>query len=92
MTEQEYAITVDISDKVYEALKATIFNRDSELYLTEEYVGENYELFMYAIGSIVPVYLMNRFTKENWNTLDFNHMQNALCFKYMDKSQENEKD
>jgi len=38
--------------------------------------------FFHALANVLPTYIFNKYTGENKNQLEFNHVANQLCFQY----------
>lgn len=46
-----------------------------------ELTQENVEDFMFALSAMMPVYFHNKFTGEDKNTLEYNHIVNHLILE-----------
>ena len=44
---------------------------------------DNIEPFIHALANIMPAVVYNTLTQSNVDILEFNHIANVLCFKYM---------
>lgn len=63
---------------------ADVFEEDSDNHidLDELHDEENLKSFIYALSTVVPNYLLNKFTGEVKNHLEFNHIANHLIFEF----------
>jgi hypothetical protein len=60
--------------------------KDGDLSIGE---GNSIEDFMYVLSVVVPTYFHNRFTGEEKNILEYNHMVNQFIFEVrMEKEKE----
>ncbi len=74
----------NIAAKLLLGISDIIQNEDNENYIDMKEV--NLTDFMYALSSIVPNYIFNKYTGDETNNLEFNHIVNKLCFQYMNKN------
>jgi len=60
---------------------AEIFDENDDFYIdpNEMDVTE----FFHALSTVAPCHIFNKFTGQNKNHLEFNHLANQLCFQYL---------
>lgn len=63
------------------------FDEESENHIPikELQEGDNMTDFMHAIANMVPNMVYCKFTNEDVNNLEFNHIANKLVFQYSNK-------
>lgn len=66
------------------------FDGDSENHIAIEELteGDNLTDFMHAVANTVPAMLYCKFTNEDVNNLEFNHIANKLVFQYSNKEEQ----
>lgn len=64
-------------------LQDQIQNEDNENHIDLEDV--DLTDFFHALSNILPTYVFNKYTGEDKNQLEFNHVANKLCFQYSTK-------
>lgn len=64
-----------------------IFDEESEYHIDQEELleGDNLIHFFHALANIMPNHLFNKFTGNNKDNLEFNHIANQLVFQYSKK-------
>ena len=60
-----------------------ITNEENENYIDMSEV--NLTDFFHALANVLPTYIFNKYTGEEKNQLEFNHVANQLCFQYSSK-------
>lgn len=63
---------------------AEMFTEDSENYIDLEELSnfDNIKHFIHALATVVPNVVYNKFTANNQDNLEFNHIANHLCFEF----------
>jgi len=74
----------EYSEKIAKQLSG-IFDKENPNYITYEDLEspENFEAFMFALGTSVPLGVLNKATNQELGMLAFNHLQNLTIFKYV---------
>lgn len=82
--------------KILAALAETLFNEDSELRLEEDdlQTSDDIKHFFYALGAVVPAVIFDDMVEsdEGQNALEMNQLVNKLCFQFMNKIEEPNKE
>lgn len=86
----------EFTTKILAALNETLFNEDSEFCLDEGTLetSDDIKHFFYALGAIVPAILFDNIVEsdEGQNALEMNQLINRLCFEFMNKVEEPNKE
>ena len=63
----------------------TIFTDESEVKIDIEELDseENLQAFFHALATVVPCEIFNRLIGDKKHHLEFNHVANTLCMKFM---------
>jgi len=73
----------DIASKLLLSLADQLQNDENENYIDMKEV--DLTDFFHALANILPTYIFNKYTGEDKNQLEFNHVANLLCFQYSTK-------
>lgn len=71
-----------LAAKILGELSETIFNEESDYYISESELENNGTDFIHAIANIVPTHVYNELVADEKGPLHFNHLANQLCFQY----------
>ena len=65
-----------------------IFDEDSDNYIDVKELSEGNNLteFMHALANLAPNMVYSKFTGDDVNSLEFNHLANKLCFQFSEKA------
>lgn len=75
----------DYAKKLMLALADVLENEENDNFIDLKSEDADLTALIYAMGTIAPCYLLNKLTNDTKNHLDFNHLQNHLCFQYSTK-------
>ena len=77
--------SLEYASKIIGAL-SEMFDEDSDsdfkIYLEELSEGDNLTELFHAMANIAPAYFYKKFTNDEKQALEFNHLANQLCFKF----------
>ena len=81
-TEKQLQYAAMLSGKI-----AEIFDEESEYHIDQQELqeGDNLTHFFHALANVMPNHLYNKFTGDDKNNLEFNHIANQLVFQYSKK-------
>jgi hypothetical protein len=68
--------------KILSALADQLENEDNDNFIDIKEEDFDMTAFIYAVGTIAPNSLYQRLTVGRESNLEFNHLQNKLCFQY----------
>ena len=74
----------DIASKLLLSLSEQLNNDENEYHIDMQEV--DLTDFFHALANILPTYIFNKYTGEDKNQLEFNHIANQLCFQYAKKN------
>jgi hypothetical protein len=67
---------------ILSALADQLQNEDNDNFIDIKEEDFDMTAFIYAVGTIAPNTLYQRLTGGSENNLEFNHLQNKLCFQF----------
>jgi len=86
---------LEYASKIIGAL-SELFDKDSDsdfkIDLDEFNEGDNLTEFFHALANIAPSYFYQKFTGDEKQALEFNHLANQLCFKFALRDEREQKD
>ncbi len=62
---------------------------ENHIDISELQEGDNLKHFFHALASVAPGMIFNKFTNDDKNHLEFNHVANLLCFEFGKMPEEN---
>ena len=82
-TEKWMQYAVLITEKVKE-----LIDEDGEIGSEELSNDDNLTEFFHALANVAPAHIFNGIKGAKKNHIEFNHLENPLCFKYSNKAEE----
>lgn len=83
MTKEEIKKLDNYGIKVM-AVLSELFDEDSDNYIE----SPDFTLLFHAISTVAPNVIYKKFTGDDRNNLEFNHLMNQLCFQYSNRQSE----
>lgn len=79
---------IEYSLAINEAIVEFLNNADSHIFKEIQEDEDNLKAFIFAFSVIVPMKMLNRISRENYDALGFNHLINKLIFELCQSEKE----